>query len=220
MSELRITELSKVFAGGVTALSGLSLVVDEGQTAVVLGPSGCGKTTLLRLVAGLERPTSGSISIGDTDVTHLSPKARDVAMVFQSHALYPHLNVRDNLAFGLKLRSTPKSEIAERVTWAAAMLDIESLLARMPAELSGGQRQRVAVGRAIVRRPRLFLFDEPLSQLDVDLRQKMRSELRQLLAELKTTTLYVTHDQTEARELADVAFTIHGGQASPLNVSI
>lgn len=212
MSELRINNLTKTFPNGVHAVDGLSLTVEQGQTAVILGPSGCGKTTLLRLVAGLETPTRGTIAIGSQVVNPLPPKDRDVAMVFQSHALYPHLDVRDNLAFGLKLRRTPHSEITDRVAWVAKLLGVEALLSRMPAELSGGQRQRVALGRAIVRRPRVFLFDEPLSQLDVKLRQELRDELRNLLRQLQTTTLYVTHDSEEADVLADVVCLMDAGQ--------
>jgi multiple sugar transport system ATP-binding protein len=203
MPGVQLNHLTKDFRGGVRAVTDVSLEVETGQTAVVLGPSGCGKTTLLRLVAGLEAATRGTIEIDGRDVTLLPPKERDVAMVFQNPALYPHLNVRENLGFGLKLRGAGKAEIAERVAWAAGLLEIESLLARLPAELSGGQRQRVAIGRAIVRRPTVFLFDEPLSQLDAPLRQRMRAELKRLLVQLKTTTLYVTHDHDEADELAD-----------------
>jgi ABC-type sugar transport system ATPase subunit len=203
MPGVQLSHLTKVFRGGVRAVDDVSLVVAKGQTVVIVGPSGCGKTTLLRLVAGLETPTHGTIVIDGRDVTRLPPKDRDVAMVFQNPALYPHLNVRENLAFGLKLRGTAKTEIVERVAWAAELLEIDLLLARRPSELSGGQRQRVAIGRAIVRRPKVFLFDEPLSQLDAPLRQRMRAELKQLLARLQTTTLYVTHDRDEARELED-----------------
>lgn len=203
MDEVRIDDLTKTFPRGVQAVDRLSLTVEAGKTAVILGPSGCGKTTLLRLIAGLETPTHGTISIGSQVVNSLAPRDRDVAMVFQNHALYPHLNVRENLAFGLKLRHTAKPLIEERLAWVAKLLNIETLLARMPAELSGGQRQRVALGRAIVRRPRVFLFDEPLSQLDARLRREMRDELRGLLQQLSTTALYVTHDEAEARVLGD-----------------
>jgi sn-glycerol 3-phosphate transport system ATP-binding protein len=213
MSGLRLEKLTKVFPGGVRAVDDVSLAVPEGKTAAVLGPSGCGKTTLLRLVAGLESPTSGTVAIGPRVINSLPPKDRDVAMVFQSHALYPHLNVRKNLAFGLQLRGTPRLEIADRVAWVAKLLGVEGLLARMPAELSGGQRQRVALGRAIVRRPKVFLFDEPLSQLDAKLRREMRDELKQLLQQLQTTTLYVTHDHEEAQGLGDVVVVMNAGRA-------
>jgi sn-glycerol 3-phosphate transport system ATP-binding protein len=212
MSDLRLDRVTKTFSNGLRAIDGLSFHVPSGQTVVILGPSGCGKTTLLRVVAGLETPTEGTVSIDSQVVNSLPPKARDVAMVFQSHALYPHLNVRDNLAFGLTLRKTPRSEIDERVGWVTKLLAIESLLKRMPSELSGGQRQRVALGRAIVRRPKIFLFDEPLSQLDANLRREMRDELKQLLQQLQTTTLYVTHDLEEGRVLADHLCFMHLGQ--------
>ena len=213
MPDLRLDNVTKVFSGGARAIENLSLEVPDGQTAVILGPSGCGKTTLLRLVAGLETPTTGTIAIGSRVVNCVSPKDRDVAMVFQNHVLYPHLNVRDNLAFGLKLRGTRHDEVTQRVQWAAALVGIESLLTRMPAELSGGQRQRVALGRAIVRRPQVFLFDEPLSQLDTPLRREMRGELKHLLRQLKTTTLYVTHDHEEARALGDLLLVMKEGRA-------
>ncbi len=216
MSQLRLENLSKIYAGGVRAVDGISLAVPAGQTAVLLGPSGCGKTTLLRLVAGLESPNHGTVTIGSRAVNLLPPKDRDVAMVFQSHALYPHLNVQKNLAFGLQLRGTPRLEIADRVGWVAKLLGIEGLLWRMPAELSGGQRQRVALGRAIVRRPRVFLFDEPLSQLDAKLRREMRDELKRLLQPLQTTTLYVTHDHEEARALGDLVVVMNTGRAEQI----
>ena len=219
MSDLRLENLTKAFAGGVRAVDGLSLHVLDGQTAAVLGPSGCGKTTLLRLVAGLESPTGGTVAIGARVVNSLPPKDRDVAMVFQSHAIYPHLSVRKNLAFGLQLRGTPRGEIDERVSWVAGLLDIEALLKRMPAELSGGQRQRVALGRAIVRLPQVFLFDEPLSQLDAKLRREMREELRRLLQQLKTTTLYVTHDHDEARSLGDQVVVMNQGRAEQIGTA-
>jgi sn-glycerol 3-phosphate transport system ATP-binding protein len=212
MSNLRVSNLTKVFPGGVRAVDGFTLAVPDGQTAVILGPSGCGKTTLLRLVAGLESATSGTVEVGGKVVNSLAPKDRDVAMVFQNHPLYPHLNVRRNLAFGLKMRKAPRREIDDRVRWVSGLLGIDTLLARMPAQLSGGQRQRVALGRAIVRRPQIFLFDEPLSQLDAGLRRQMRVELRQLLQQLSTTTLYVTHDVEEARELADLVCTMDHGK--------
>ena len=221
MPDLRLDRIIKTFPSGVRALDGLSLHVQSGHTVVISGPSGCGKTTLLRVVAGLETPTAGTISIDSRPVNSLAPKDRDVAMVFQNHALYPHLNVRDNLAFGLTLRKASRSEIDERVAWVAKLLAIESLQKRMPSELSGGQRQRVAIGRAIVRRPKIFLFDEPLSQLDAGLRREMREELKQLLRQLQTTALYVTHDLEEGSAIADDYCIMENGkivvQESPAN---
>ncbi|MEO6399038.1 MAG: sugar ABC transporter ATP-binding protein, partial [Tepidiformaceae bacterium] len=189
--------VSKHF-GEVRAVADLNLEVDDGEFLVLVGPSGCGKTTALRMVAGLETPTSGTIRIGGVDVTNAEPSKRDIAMVFQSYALYPHMNVRDNLAFGLKQRKTPRAEITQRVEDAAAMLGMSALLERRPRELSGGQRQRVALGRAIVRRPSVFLMDEPLSNLDAQLRLKTRAEISSLHRRLETTFIYVTHDQVEA----------------------
>lgn len=184
--------------GDVRAVKDLRLEVNDGEFLVLVGPSGCGKTTALRMVAGLETPTSGEIYIAGVNVTNVEPSKRDIAMVFQSYALYPHMNVYDNLAFGLKQRKTPKDEIARRVEEAAAMLAMSELLNRRPKELSGGQRQRVALGRAIVRRPRVFLMDEPLSNLDAQLRLKTRAEISSLHRRLETTFIYVTHDQVEA----------------------
>ena len=188
--------------GDVTAVSDTSFHVEDKEFLVLVGPSGCGKTTALRLLAGLEEITSGDISIGDRIVNDVAPKDRDIAMVFQSYALYPHLSVFDNLAFGLKLRKTPKAEIKERVEEAAEILGITDLLERKPRQLSGGQRQRVAVGRAIVRDPKVFLFDEPLSNLDAKLRVQMRAEISKLHKKLATTFVYVTHDQVEAMTMA------------------
>ena len=184
--------------GDVLAVNDLSFHIDDKEFLVLVGPSGCGKTTALRCLAGLEEVTSGIIKIGERVVIDIAPKDRDIAMVFQSYALYPHMTVFDNMAFGLKLRKMPKEEIKKRVDEAAKILDIEMLLKRKPRELSGGQRQRVAVGRAIVREPKVFLFDEPLSNLDAKLRVQMRSEITKLQQRLKTTFIYVTHDQTEA----------------------
>ncbi len=204
------TGIKKAF-GEQPILRGVDLTIAEGAFAVLVGPSGCGKSTLLRLIAGLEQPDAGTIELAGRDVTRLPPRDRDVAMVFQSYALYPHLTVRDNLAFGLKLRGTPPSEIDARIGEASAMLSLEKLLARFPKQLSGGQRQRVAMGRAIVRRPTLFLFDEPLSNLDAALRAEVRVEIRRLHDRLKATTLYVTHDQVEAMTLADTLWVMNGG---------
>ncbi len=184
--------------GEVVAVNDLNLEINDGEFMVLVGPSGCGKTTSLRMIAGLEEISEGTLSIGDRVVNHVAPKDRDIAMVFQSYALYPHMTVRDNMAFGLKLRKTPKDEINRRVDEAAAMLSCQNLLDRKPRELSGGQRQRVALGRAIVREPAVFLMDEPLSNLDAKLRVQTRAEIARLHQRLGTTTVYVTHDQVEA----------------------
>jgi sn-glycerol 3-phosphate transport system ATP-binding protein/multiple sugar transport system ATP-binding protein len=203
-------------------LRGVDLDIEEGAFAVLVGPSGCGKSTLLRLVAGLETADEGTIALAGRDVTSLPPRERDVAMVFQSYALYPHLTVRDNLAFGLTLRGAAESEIASRIREASAMLGLDKLLDRLPKQLSGGQRQRVAMGRAIVRRPTIFLFDEPLSNLDAALRAEVRVEIRRLHTRLAATTLYVTHDQVEAMTLADTLWVLNGGlveqKGAPLEV--
>ena len=207
---LRVTDVSKSF-GRTQVLRRIGIEVPEGSFAVLVGPSGCGKSTMLRLLAGLEQADEGSIRFGDRDVTRLEPRDRDVAMVFQSYALYPHLTVRDNLAFGLQLRKTEEGEIARRVAEAAEMLELGPLLDRLPKALSGGQRQRVAMGRAIVRRPSLFLFDEPLSNLDAALRAQVRVQIRSLHDRLGATSVYVTHDQVEAMTLADVLFVLNRG---------
>src|SRR5215471_9117375 len=201
VAEIVLDNVSKVFAGGVVAVDGVSLTIDSGEFLVLVGPSGCGNSTLLRMIAGLEDVTEGTIAIGERAVTALPPRSRDVAMVFQSYALYPHMTVRQNLGYGLKVRKTPKREIAERVARAAQLLGLDQLLDRKPAALSGGQRQRVAMGRAIVREPKAFLMDEPLSNLDAKLRVSMRAQLSALHARLRTTTVYVTHDQVEAMTL-------------------
>jgi ABC-type sugar transport system ATPase subunit len=202
--------IKKAF-GTTPILRGVDLEIPEGAFAVLVGPSGCGKSTLLRLVAGLEQADEGTIRLAGRDVTELPPRDRDIAMVFQSYALYPHLTVRDNLAFGLKLRGTPTSDIDKRIAEASAMLGLDKLMDRLPKQLSGGQRQRVAMGRAIVRRPTIFLFDEPLSNLDAALRAEVRVEIRRLHDRLGATTLYVTHDQVEAMTLADSLWVLNGG---------
>jgi len=198
MAEVRLKGVKKIFEGGVVAVTDFNLNVNDREFVVLVGPSGCGKSTTLRCIAGLEEITEGEIYIGDRLVNDVPPKDRDIAMVFQNYALYPHMNVYKNLSFGLELRKVPKSEIEKRVHEAAQILDIEHLLDRKPKALSGGQRQRVAVGRAIVRNPAVFLFDEPLSNLDAKLRVQMRTELAKLHHNLKATMIYVTHDQVEA----------------------
>jgi multiple sugar transport system ATP-binding protein len=202
MSRIVLDAVSKTFPGGTTAVTSLDLDVADGELLVLVGPSGCGKTTALRMVAGLEEVSSGTIYIDDRPVNDIEPRHRDIAMVFQGYALYPHLSVYDNMAFSLKYRrAVPKAEMRKRVTEAARILELEPLLDRKPRQLSGGQRQRVAMGRAIVRQPRAFLMDEPLSNLDAKLRVQMRAEIAQLQRSLGTTTIYVTHDQTEAMTL-------------------
>jgi len=198
MANVKLKDVTKRFEGGVTAVSDFSLDVDDKEFIILVGPSGCGKTTTLRMIAGLEEITEGEIYIEDKLVNDVQPKDRDIAMVFQNYALYPHMTVFDNMAFGLKLRKTPKTEIKRRVYEAAKILEIEHLLDRKPKALSGGQRQRVALGRAIVRNPKVFLMDEPLSNLDAKLRVQMRIEISKLHQRLQTTFIYVTHDQTEA----------------------
>ena len=212
MAEIVLDNVSKVFSGGVVAVDGVSLTIESGEFLVLVGPSGCGKSTLLRMIAGLEDVSDGTISIGGRDVTELPPRARDIAMVFQSYALYPHMTVRQNLGYGLKVRKTPKHEIAERVSRAAKLLGLDELLDRKPAALSGGQRQRVAMGRAIVREPKAFLMDEPLSNLDAKLRVSMRAQLAALHARLATTTIYVTHDQIEAMTLGQRVAVMRAGR--------
>ncbi len=198
MSSVTLSHIYKTYAGGVTAVSDFTLEIEDKEFIVLVGPSGCGKSTTLRMVAGLEEISDGELYIGDKLVNDVAPKDRDIAMVFQNYALYPHMTVYDNMAFGLKLRKTPKDEIDRRVKEAAKILDIEHLLNRKPKALSGGQRQRVALGRAIVREPKVFLMDEPLSNLDAKLRVAMRTEITKLHQRLQTTFIYVTHDQTEA----------------------
>jgi ABC-type sugar transport system ATPase subunit len=211
MASVKVRGLEKGF-GTTQVLKGVDLDVADGAFAVLVGPSGCGKSTLLRTLAGLEEVDRGTIHFGERDVTRLAPRERDIAMVFQSYALYPHLTVRKNLAFGLELRKTPRAEIDQRVAEAAEMLGLGPLLDRLPKALSGGQRQRVAMGRAIVRRSNLFLFDEPLSNLDAALRAQVRVDIRKLHDRLGATSVYVTHDQVEAMTLADVIFVLNKGQ--------
>jgi len=211
VAEVAFNEVDKVYDGGILAVRDLSLEVGDGEFLVLVGPSGCGKTTALRMVAGLEEITDGTVTIGDRVVNDLDPKQRDVAMVFQNYALYPHLSVYENIAFGLRLRRESKSVVAERVAWAANLLDLAPYLQRRPKELSGGQRQRVAMGRAIVRQPQAFLMDEPLSNLDAKLRVQMRAEISRLQHDLGTTTLYVTHDQIEAMTMGDRVAVMYRG---------
>ncbi len=211
MGQIVLDQVSKVYPGGVKGVDELSLDISDGEFMVLVGPSGCGKSTALRSIAGLEEITSGTISIGDRVVNDLPPKDRDIAMVFQNYALYPHMTVEQNLAFGLQQRKTPKDEIRRRVTEVAKMLGLDEYLKRKPAALSGGQRQRVAMGRAIVREPQAFLMDEPLSNLDAKLRVSMRASLSQLHERLGVTTIYVTHDQVEAMTLGQ-RVCVHGGR--------
>jgi multiple sugar transport system ATP-binding protein len=212
MSRIDLQDILKEFPNGVRAVDGVSLTIEDGEFMVLVGPSGCGKTTLLRCIAGLEEVTDGAVFIGDRDVTDVSPKDRDIAMVFQNYALYPHMTVRRNIAFGLKVHGTPRAEIAARVAEAARLLGLEDLLDRRPLALSGGQRQRVALARAIVRNPTVYLMDEPLSNLDAKLRVRVRADLGRLHDQLGVTTIYVTHDQVEAMTLADRAAVMNGGQ--------
>jgi len=217
MADLKISNLHKHY-GNVHAVRGVDLEIPAGEFAVLVGPSGCGKSTLLRTIAGLEQIDAGVIEIGGEVVNYLRPRDRDIAMVFQNYALYPYMNVFDNIAFGLRARKTPKAEIQTRVQRAANMLGITQLLDRLPRQLSGGQRQRVAIGRAIVRNARLFLFDEPLSNLDAQLRDEMRAEIKRLHQEIGRTMIYVTHDQIEAMTLADRIVLLRDGvieQAGP-----
>ena len=212
MAAVTLSEVKKVYAGGVEAVKGVSLSIPDGAFTVLLGPSGCGKSTLLRMIAGLETISSGTISIGDRVVNQIEPADRDIAMVFQNYALYPHMSVYDNMAYGLRNRGVPNDEIEKRVAEAARLLAIDTFLKRKPRELSGGQRQRVAMGRAIVREPQAFLFDEPLSNLDAKLRVAMRIEIRKLHNRLKATSIFVTHDQVEAMTLADTVVVMNGGR--------
>jgi sn-glycerol 3-phosphate transport system ATP-binding protein len=215
MATLELSRIQKSF-GTTTVLHGVDLDVAEGEMVVIVGASGCGKSTLLRITAGLETPTSGTVRIGGRDVTALEPPDRDIALVFQNYALYPHMTVFENMAYGLKIRRMPREEIRRRVEESARLLGIDALLTRRPRQLSGGQRQRVAMGRAIVREPKLFLFDEPLSNLDAKLRVQMRAEIRRLQRRLGVTSLFVTHDQVEAMTLGDRLVVMNQGRAAQI----
>ena len=219
MSSVQIRDVRKSF-GNFEVLHGVTIPIEDGQFVVLVGPSGCGKSTLLRMLAGLENITSGTISIGDRVVNNVQPKERDIAMVFQNYALYPHMTVADNMGFSLKLRNASSDEINKRVKRAAEILALSPLLDRYPRQLSGGQRQRVAMGRAIVRDPQVFLFDEPLSNLDAKLRVAMRTEIKELHQRLKTTTVYVTHDQIEAMTMADKIVVMHDGIVEQLGAPL
>jgi sn-glycerol 3-phosphate transport system ATP-binding protein len=216
MANVTLRNVRKTYAGGFEAIKGIDFEVGDGQFCVLVGPSGCGKSTLLRMVAGLETITSGEIDIGGRVVNGIEPADRDIAMVFQNYALYPHMSVYNNMAYGLRNRGMAKPEIETRVQEAARILELGAMLDRKPRQLSGGQRQRVAMGRAIVRQPKVFLFDEPLSNLDAKLRIAMRVEIRKLQRRLKTTSIYVTHDQLEAMTLADILVVMNGGQVEQI----
>jgi len=216
MAEISLRDVKKSY-GTTAVIHGVSVDIDDGEFIVIVGPSGCGKSTLLRMIAGLEIITEGEISIGERVVNKLEPKDRDIAMVFQNYALYPHMSVYDNMAYGLKIAGTPKAEIDSRVAEAAGILELQDLLTRKPRQLSGGQRQRVAMGRAIVRQPAAFLFDEPLSNLDAKLRVQMRLEIKRLQRRLGTTSVYVTHDQVEAMTMADRLIVMNAGFAEQID---
>jgi sn-glycerol 3-phosphate transport system ATP-binding protein len=220
MADVVLADVRKVYPGGVEAVRGISFKVADGQFCVLVGPSGCGKSTLLRMVAGLETITSGTCAIDGRVVNEIEPADRDIAMVFQNYALYPHMSVYENMAYGLKNRGMLKPDIATRVAEAARILDIETLLERRPKALSGGQRQRVAMGRAIVRQPKVFLFDEPLSNLDAKLRIQMRVEIKKLQRRLGVTSLYVTHDQLEAMTLADILVVMNKGEVQQIGAPL
>ncbi|MBU3030559.1 sn-glycerol-3-phosphate import ATP-binding protein UgpC [Paracoccus marinaquae] len=220
MASITLDNLGKIYPGGTRAVGDVNIDIADGEFIVLVGPSGCGKSTLLRMVAGLESITEGEVRIGDRVVNRIEPADRDIAMVFQNYALYPHMSVRQNLAYGLKNRRTPRAEIERRVTEAAEILQIGPFLDRKPRALSGGQRQRVAMGRAIVREPAAFLFDEPLSNLDAKLRVQMRLEIKELQRRLRTTSLYVTHDQLEAMTLADRLVVLNGGRVEQIGTPL
>jgi multiple sugar transport system ATP-binding protein len=219
MASVAIRNVRKAF-GATAVIHGVDISIRDGEFVVLVGPSGCGKSTLLRMIAGLENISGGEIRIGDRIVNNVPPKERDIAMVFQNYALYPHMTVAANMAFSMKLRGAPKSEIDERVNRAATILGLSQLLGRFPRQLSGGQRQRVAMGRAIVRDPQVFLFDEPLSNLDAKLRVQMRTEIKELHQRLKTTTIYVTHDQIEAMTMADKIVVMHDGRVEQIGAPL
>ena len=219
MASVAIRDVKKAF-GATSVIHGVDISIRDGEFVVLVGPSGCGKSTLVRMIAGLENITAGEIRIGDRVVNNVPPKERDVAMVFQNYALYPHMTVAANMAFSMKLRGAPQSEIEERVNRAATILGLSQLLGRYPRQLSGGQRQRVAMGRAIVRDPQVFLFDEPLSNLDAKLRVQMRTEIKELHQRLKTTTIYVTHDQIEAMTMADKIVVMHDGRVEQIGAPL
>ncbi|MBB3751471.1 sn-glycerol 3-phosphate transport system ATP-binding protein [Mycolicibacterium sp. BK634] len=212
MAEVEFRDVTRRYPGGVVALNSFNLTIADGEFLILVGPSGCGKSTALRLLAGLDKPTSGEIRIGGAVVNGLAPGERDIAMVFQNYALYPHMSVYRNLAFGLRQRKTPRAEVDRRVRETAALLEIDTLLDRKPGQLSGGQRQRVAMGRALVRQPQAFLLDEPLSNLDAKLRNQVRGDLKRLHRELPVTSIYVTHDQVEAMTLGDRLCVMAGGE--------
>ncbi len=215
MAEVRLVDITKSF-GDIKVIYGVNTTIRDGEFIVILGPSGCGKSTLLRIIAGLETQTTGTVFIGERDVGHVEPKDRNIAMVFQNYALYPHMTVYGNMAYGLKVRGMPKPEIDERVRKAARTLELEHLLERRPRQLSGGQRQRVAMGRALVRDPEVFLFDEPLSNLDAKLRVQMRVEIKRLHQQFRRTSIYVTHDQVEAMTLADRLIVMNAGNVEQI----
>jgi sn-glycerol 3-phosphate transport system ATP-binding protein len=216
MAQVHLRGVKKTYDNKVAVIHGIDMEISDGEFVVIVGPSGCGKSTLLRMVAGLERITGGQVAIGERVVNELEPKDRDIAMVFQNYALYPHMSVYRNMAYGLKIRGLPKDDIDSRVRKAARILELDKLLDRLPRQLSGGQRQRVAMGRAIVREPAVFLFDEPLSNLDAKLRVQMRLEIKRLQRELGVTSIYVTHDQVEAMTLADRLIVMNAGVAEQI----
>src|SRR5437016_6597123 len=220
MANVTLRTIRKTYSGGLESIKGVDVDVADGQFCVLVGPSGCGKSTLLRMVAGLETITGGEIDIGGRIVNAIEPADRDIAMVFQNYALYPHMSVYNNMAYGLRNRRMPEPEIDTRVQEAARILELGAMLERKPRQLSGGQRQRVAMGRAIVRQPKVFLFDEPLSNLDAKLRIAMRVEIRKLQRRLKTTSIYVTHDQLEAMTLADILVVMNGGRVEQIGKPI
>src|SRR5256884_1105322 len=220
MAQVHLRGVQKTYDNKVAVIHGIDMEIADGEFIVIVGPSGCGKSTLLRMVAGLERITGGQVAIGERVVNELEPKDRDIAMVFQNYALYPHMSVYDNMAYGLKIRGMSKAEIEARVQKAANILELRDFLQRKPRQLSGGQRQRVAMGRAIVREPAVFLFDEPLSNLDAKLRVQMRIEIKRLHQSIRTTSVYVTHDQVEAMTLGDRLIVMNAGRAEQIGAPI